>query len=201
MDAVHPQRFGDLGAIERTHVLAGDRAPEPGQQPAVGHRVISGLAVEAPDGGGGESLLHEFVIEQFLGCGRQWGERGEPGLVRQQLSDGDRLLAVGRELWPVPGHGSVVGQEPAVGQPMNDGGGYALGCRVDDGRGVVGPGHARTRLAGPDIEHRFAVHIHAECAAADAAHVHRRELANHPIELGLGPAVHPAGQLGADGEG
>ncbi|KNB67570.1 hypothetical protein MAUC95_05465 [Mycobacteroides abscessus] len=84
---------------------------------------------------------------------------------------------------------------------MNDGGGYALGRRVDDGRGVVGPGHARTRLAGPDIEHRFAVHIYAECAAADAAHVHRRELANHPIELGLGPAVHPARQLGADGDG
>ncbi|SHT95408.1 Uncharacterised protein [Mycobacteroides abscessus subsp. abscessus] len=86
MDAVHPQRFGDLGAVERTHVLAGDRAPEPGQQPAVAHRVVSGLAVEAPDGGG-----------------------GEPGLVRQHLSDGDRLLAVGRELRPVPGHGSVIG--------------------------------------------------------------------------------------------
>ena len=65
MDAVGVQRLGDLDADQVAHTLAGDRAGQAGQQPAVSDRVVGGLAEVPADGCGRDPLLHVLVVEQF----------------------------------------------------------------------------------------------------------------------------------------
>ncbi|BAX99467.1 hypothetical protein MSTE_04173 [Mycobacteroides stephanolepidis] len=190
MDAVYFEDLREFGAIERAHVLTGDRTPEAGKEPAITHRVIRGFPVIAPDRRGGESPLHQFVVEKFLRGGGDRGQRRQPRLVGQDITHRDRLFAVGGEFRPVAGDRGVVGQQPSVGQTMDNGGGHPFGGRVHDRRGIAGPRHTGTRLTGPDVEHGFAVDIGAERATPGTADIHRRELADHPGELGLCPALH-----------
>ena len=72
-------------------------------------------------------------------------EGEEPGLVGQELADGDVLLAGLSELGPVGGHPLVVVEQAAGVQQRQDEGRQSLGGGVDQGHGVGAPGR-RGRL-------------------------------------------------------
>ncbi len=94
-------------------------------------------------------------------------EREQPCLVCQELTDGDALLALLRELRPVRAYPLFV-VEPAA--RMGDGKGHrrqALGSRVDEHHGVLLPGLARLLVpdTAPEVNDLLAVTIDTAGAA------------------------------------
>jgi hypothetical protein len=79
--------------------------------------------------------------------------------VVEDLAQGDGLLAVGRELRPQLGHRGVVAEQPALGQPVDDGAGRGLadGVVVEHGAGVDRPPGGRVGHPGDDVHHLLAV--------------------------------------------
>ena len=109
-------------------------------------------------------------------------EREERGLMREQLPDGDRRLALLCEHRPVRGHGRLV-VEPAP--RMRKGHrhrGEALRGGVDEDHRVRLPRLARSLVphAAPQIDDLFAVEVGATCAAelAAAREIFREDVAN-----------------------
>jgi hypothetical protein len=90
-------------------------------------------------------------------------QRVQPRLVREELADGDRVLALLRELRPVAAHTFLV-VEPAT--RVGDGEGHrgqALRGRVDDDHRVLLPRLTGSRVpnAAPQIDHLLTVVIGA----------------------------------------
>ena len=88
-------------------------------------------------------------------------EREEPGLMSQELADGDRLLAVLRELRPVGGDPLLVVEPPAGVGECQGHRRQALGGRVDDDHRVPFPRFARLLVsnAAPEIDDLLAAEI------------------------------------------
>ena len=94
-------------------------------------------------------------------------EREQPRLVREELADGDALLALLRELRPVPAHPLLV-VEPAARVGHRHGHRrQPLGGRVDDDHGVSLPGLASLLVSdsAPEIDDLLAAAIGAAGAA------------------------------------
>jgi hypothetical protein len=87
--------------------------------------VIRRPAPKAIDRRGGELLLHQLVVQQLV-LGNTLQVR-QSGAVTQHVADRDLGLAVDAELGPVRRDGFVVGQQPAVDQPVKDRGRRSLG--------------------------------------------------------------------------
>ena len=98
-------------------------------------------------------------------------DREQPGLVRQELADGDLLFALLRELRPVRAHPLFVVEPTAR---VGDGErhrGQALGGRVDDHHRVLLPRLARLLVSdtAPEVDDLLAAVIGAAGAAQLAA--------------------------------
>jgi hypothetical protein len=174
--------------------VAGDRAGQSGEQPTVGERVIGRNAEQAIGFRGGEALFHQLVIED-LEAGGDRTQRGEPGAVGHHLTNGDATLAIGAEFGPVLRHRSGVVEQPAVGQPVDDRGGDALGRGEDDGSGLLGPWGV-PRAPGPDLDEWLTVQMHRQPRAhATTASECLRETAHQRSEFSGGAPAHPDGEF------
>ena len=98
-------------------------------------------------------------------------ERRQPGLVGQQLADGDERLAAGRELGPHAGNRSIDVELTPLPQEQGAGGGQAFGGREDHGGGVPLPRTpiGRVGRAAPEVDHRPAIDDHGDGGAHLAA--------------------------------
>ena len=122
--------------------------------------VVTVLQTGSPEGRlRGERTGHQFpVVERarrkFVSHG------GQASLVAEQHPGTDRLLAVARELRPVPAHRGIEVKVAAVGKDVRAQGRRPLGARPDDDRGVLVPGAAGFHLGGaaPQIDDGFPVH-------------------------------------------
>ena len=115
-------------------------------------------------------------------------DREQPGLVCQELTDGDALFALLRELRPVRAHPFFV-IEPAA--RVRDGKrhrGQALGGRVDDHHRVLLPGLARLLVSdtAPDVDDLLAAVIGTAGAAQLAA---SSEVLDERLAHGLKPGL------------
>ena len=198
MDAVGIERPGHLGADQLPHPLTGDRSRQPGQQPAVGERVVGRLAEVPADRGRGDPFLHVPVVEQLALTDA--AQVRQPGPMTHDIPDGELRLTVGGELRPVLAHGGVVVDQAAVSQPMDDCGGHSLGGRKHHGCGIglPVPTPAPVRPPGPDIDDGFTVEIHRQ-RAATAARMRelRGERPDGAGETWVGSPLNTMGQLPA----
>ena len=105
-------------------------------------------------------------------------------MARASSPGADVLLAVGAELGPVGRDGVVVVEEPAIGEPVDDRRGDALGGREAEGERVPRPGAPAVPVghAGPDVDEVLATPPHDERAAAVAAAEHALEGLRHRLE-------------------
>ena len=159
----------ELDAERRRDVLregAADAAP-------LGIGPTQQLALVEAEGDGVVALARSWLPQrslarqpdgQRLRVGEELGtdrlvERGEAGLVGEQLPDGDLLLAVLRELGPVGGHALLEVQVPAAVRHRERHGCHALGGREDRYQGVALPGQAPApvALAAPQVHDDLAV--------------------------------------------
>ena len=106
-------------------------------------------------------------------------------------------LPAGAELGPVRRDRLVVGQQPAVDQSVNDGGGDALGRGEHHRRGVRRPGLLAIPVGPPcpDVDDRLAVDEYRQRSPAEpAAGEQAGEDAYDVSETGVGGALHIAWQ-------
>ena len=167
MQTVGVEGTGHLVADQLTHALTGHRAGQPGQQPAVRKRVVGGPATQMVDRRGGQPLLHQMVIQQFVLADSL--QMRQAGTVPQHIADGDRVLAVGAELGPVRRDRLVVVQQAAVDQSVNDRRRNTFRRGEHHRAGVDGP-WLFTRAVGPacpDVDDGPPVDVHRKCAAAE----------------------------------
>ena len=164
-------------AVRRAPSRISSRIPMPvtdaGQarhQPAVRQRVVRRLADSSRLAGAAasRSSISRWSIRSVLLAPLSWDR---PARCRMSVADGDRRLAVGAELRPVLGDGRVVVDQAAVGQPVDDGRGHALGRREHHGAGVGRPARRAATVgpAGPDVDDGLAVQVDRQRAAAEPA--------------------------------
>jgi hypothetical protein len=189
---VDAERVGDLGADELRQAAAAGHAPrEPGDEPAVGDRVVGRALRRRRHRARREALLHRQVVEQVLG---PVGDRAHAPQARpmgQQVADGHPLLAARAELGPVGRDRLVVGERAALGEPVDDGRGDALGGREAQRERPRRP-RPRVRAVGParaQVEDGLAADPHDERAAPAAAAHQPAERGGSGAERQLGVAV------------
>ena len=119
---------------------------------------------------GGQDLRQPLNIGH-LAQSRHRFQRGQSGLVRQQLPDGDLTLAVLREVGPVVGHGAVE-VDQTLGRGHRDGKcGNAFRRRehVDDGVSLPGCLGQTVAVTTPQVHHLDAVPVYRDgCADLSA---------------------------------
>lgn len=127
MKTVGVQWLGELLAEQDAHILAGHGPGQAGHQPTEGKRVIGRFAEQPSRSRRRQPLLHHDVIQQVFLAGTAQSRQARR--VPHHLADGGLLLAVGRELRPVLRDRRLVIDQPPIGEPVDHGGGHALGGR------------------------------------------------------------------------
>ena len=157
--SVGAERTGDLLAEVSAEALAGDTANDFTDQPAESDRMIAMPGAGLPPwllAGkfGGDLLPTKDVVELEGGA-----NRGHPGLVTEQIFDGDITLAGGGELGPILGDGGLEIELALVGEAMGTEGAEALGGGpyVDERVAIPGLGAGGVGVTTPEVNDRLAV--------------------------------------------
>ena len=106
VEAVEVERLGDELADQPREGLAGHALDEPADEEAVGEPVVAGPHARLVRGRRPlDRAQHVLPVEHARRAVHHLADVVEPGLVREHLADGDRLLAGLSELGPVLGDG------------------------------------------------------------------------------------------------
>ena len=154
---VEAKWLGDLVAEVRADRAAGDAADDLAHQPAEGGGVVAVTGAGDPVGVLVLQRLDHRLPRQRLLRREHAVDPGEAGLVREQMADGDVLLAVLAELGPVAHHRRVDVEPTLLGEPVGADRRRSLGRREDQDDRVVVP-WPPGRLVGdpaPQVHHRL----------------------------------------------
>jgi hypothetical protein len=124
---VDAQGPGDLVAKILAHRLADDPLEQSVAERPDGQGVISRPRPHRPVWRlSGQQVSHQVGVEQ-LGLGQFPARPAKASLMREQLGDGHRALAVGRERRPIVGDRAIVGQQVLIHQARHAEGHHAFG--------------------------------------------------------------------------
>jgi hypothetical protein len=161
---VEPERLDDLvlhelreRATARTLTDLADQVPE-------GEAVIAGpLSRRMNRGGLLDRADHLIPVEHLARVIDHLADVVQARLVRENLADGDLLLARLRELRPVLGDPVLVVEQPLVHEDVQKGRGHALRGGEARGHGVPEPGISLVVPGpAPEIDHALAPVIDAD---------------------------------------
>ncbi len=166
---VDAERIADLLTPERAGraVLRVGPANDLADEPAVGAHVVTVLRSRLPDRLlPRERVDHALPRQRFFQREVAFDER-ESGLMRHRLTDGDRALAVGRELRPQRRDRRLGVERPPLDQQVGADRGDTLRRGVHQHERILLPAHSVRRVGetAPEIDDGFPVEVHAHCRA------------------------------------
>ena len=157
---VEAQRRGDLVGDEAAEAATGHPPDDLADQEAEGEGVVAVPGARLPERRlGGQPSDHVVPVVEAAG-GDGVAQRGQPGLVVQQVPDEHTILAGRRELGPVGGDGGVDVQLAGRGQQVGRERRGPLGRRHGHAQRVLLPraGALGVGVAAPQVDDRLTVH-------------------------------------------